>query len=195
MDPTGPICQQCVDARNTKLALEQQQAGNSGNGGNNSAIGKSGKISHSTKAPAVVGAALAMRSNGANKAQIARGLKISHNTVDKILRETEFDSQVALGRAKAVGLIPEALDGVKKAFAKGDGPTSCRFLEGVGVIGKDAMGTKSNAASDMQAIFNQCQVLINEAAPAASPNPEEEITISAKVVNDNPAKDPDSHED
>jgi hypothetical protein len=49
-EATGPICQQCVNARNTKRALEEQQAGNPGN---ELGVGKSGKQRRSTKAPSV----------------------------------------------------------------------------------------------------------------------------------------------
>ena len=56
--------------------------------------------------------------------------------MDKILDETEFDAQIALGRSQAAGLIPKALKGAEMAFEKGDGATSCRFLEGMGVLGE-----------------------------------------------------------
>ena len=137
IEATGYICQDCVNVRETRRALEEGRlAGNAGKYGNVSGSGKLGKVSRSTKAPVVIGAVMANRANGANKAEIARRLKISHNTVDKILDETEFDAQIALGRSQAVGLIPKALKGAEMAFEKGDGATSCRFLEGMGVLGE-----------------------------------------------------------
>ena len=135
-----------MNVRETRRALEEGKlAGISGNG---SVPGKTGNRSRSTKAPAVVGAVLAKRAIGENKRQIARELKISPNTVDKILDESEFDAQIAFGRSQAVGLIPNAMEGLKVAFAKGDGSTSCRFLEGIGVLGEDKSRRGTSMASD-----------------------------------------------
>ena len=159
-----------MNVRETRKALEEcRKAGNNGNGG---LLGKSGKRNRSTLAPVIQGAVLAKRANGANKAQIARDLKISHNTVDKILDETEFDAQIAEGRSKAVGLIPEALGGLKVAFAKGDGATSCRFLEGMNVLGvqNDRPGKPDSDIHLMQSI----QMLIRPETPV--------ITVEAQTV-------------
>jgi len=65
MESTGPICQQCVNVRNTKVALEEQEASKSGN---RDKLGKSGSD------------ALAKRALGENYSQIARETRSSRNT-------------------------------------------------------------------------------------------------------------------
>ena len=50
-EQSGPICQECVNVRNTRMALAGQEAGNSGN---EMKAGKSGKSQHSIGAPTVI---------------------------------------------------------------------------------------------------------------------------------------------
>ena len=183
IESSGHICQDCMNVRETRKALDEGKlAGIASNGGNPNSPGKSGKVSRSTKAPVVIGAVLAKRANGANKAEIARDLRISHNTVDKILSETEFDSQIALGRSQAIGLIPEALSGAKMAFAKGDGATSCRFLEGVGVLGEKAQGRHHPDSVRAQQAIN----ILIKAGPSDNPLSGSLAGTLPKMLPDNP---------
>ena len=163
--------------------------------GNVESSGKSGKRPRSTKAPAIIGAVLEKRVHGASKAAIARDLKLSHNTVDKILEQTEIDARIAEGRSKALGLIPNAIEGAKLAMAKGDGSTSIRFLEGIGVLGDDKASRGNGMGTDaalnvairnlylqhpavhsalMSMPFNQAQPQSNSTAP---------ITVEAQSVD------------
>jgi hypothetical protein len=192
MESNGPTCEQCVDVRNTKLALAEQATGNSGK---EPAAGKSGKPRRSTKAPAVKAAVILKRANGEHWSQISKDLQISKNTAKAIVEESEIDRQIENYRGQVIGLIPKAIAAMDTQLSKGDGSLGRQLLGDIGVIGKDAMGAKNSAVEGMQAMFKQCQVLINQAAPEPAPSPKEAITISAEVVNDNPAKDPDSHED
>jgi hypothetical protein len=167
MESNGPVCQDCVNLRETKRAIAEGQL--SGNTGNGAMPGKSGKATRSTKAPAIMGAVLAKRAVGESKAKIARELRISHNTVDAIIKQTDFDAKIAEGRAQAVELIPEALSGAQKAFAKGDGATSCRFLEGLRVLGEDRKPKALAMYADV-ALMNTINMLYNP-SPKIDPEP------------------------
>jgi hypothetical protein len=90
MESTGPVCQQCVNVRNTKAALAEQEAGKSGN---QDKLGKSGKQRRSIKAPAFVGTVLAKRALGENYSQIAREARSSRNTVKQIIAESDLTNK------------------------------------------------------------------------------------------------------
>jgi len=177
IEPSGPICQECVNARQMRMALAETQE--NGNGGNVSAAGNAGKRPRTTKAPAIVGAVLAKRANGANKAQIARDLKMSTNTVNKILDESEFDVQIAEGRRACVGLIPKAVTAVNTQLSRGDGTLGLKLLENLQVIGESAANPKNN--THLEEVFQSVQVLIQgDNKPVST----ESITVEAQAGGD-----------
>jgi len=179
MESTGPICQQCVNTRNTKVALAEQEAGKSGNP---KGIGKSGKPRRSIKAPAFVGTVLAKRAMGQNYSQIARDTGSSRNTVKAIVAECEFDQQIAEGRRSCVALIPKAVAAVDTQLSKGDGTLGRQLLNDTGVIGEHFFKAKDQDVNALQGVFNSVQVLIN-AGKAPEPAPAQVIDIVPADIN------------
>ena len=74
------------------------------------------------------------RGSGESKLQIAKGLHVAPGTVHNVLKEADFDEQILQSRSDCGNLLPQAIEGLKKAFAKGEGATCCRFLEGMNVL-------------------------------------------------------------
>lgn len=113
----------------------------------------SGKKSRSTIAPATKNAILARRANGQSKLSIARDVHVAPGTVRKVLDEADFDRLIQQSRSDCVGLLPLAQEGLKKAFAKGDGAACLRFLEGMGVLGEDK--SRRNGTMQINTVLHQ----------------------------------------
>lgn len=74
---------------------------------------------------------------------IAREMQISRPTVYKVLDETNIDAMLESGRLGIAKLIPKAIDVVDKRLDKGSESAAFGVLNGIGVIGKDAVQGKS----------------------------------------------------
>lgn len=78
---------------------------------------------------------IAKHLNGESKSQIARDLDLSRPTVRNILEESEVSSIVEAGRSDCVGLVPDAVSGLKHGIVdKRDWRASATLLRGVGVL-------------------------------------------------------------
>jgi hypothetical protein len=186
MENTGPICQQCVNVRNTKAALAEQEAGKSGN---QEKLGKSGKLRHSTKAPAYVGRVLAKRALGENYSQIARETHSSRNTVKQIIAESDFDQQFAEGRRSCMGLIPKAVAAMDTQLSKGDGTLGRQFLNDVGVIGERFVQSKPHdVAVAMQNIHNQIQIYLGKVGDPLAQTKTDVIDVKEQVSENHDIK-------
>lgn len=119
------------------------------------------RIRKSRKAPSVKAAVITRRVNGESKLEIAKDLGITRNTVTTILEESNVEQYLNEHRANAIELIPLAHNAVKTKLIKGDGNLGRQILVDMAVIGPEAQSTKP-VTSQMAAIFNQCQVLIQQ---------------------------------
>lgn len=57
---------------------------------------------------------------------------------------------------------------MRKSFAKGDGSTSCRFLEGVGVLGEDK--SRRNGIMQVNAVLHQQILALVQPKPVETTN-------------------------
>jgi DNA-binding XRE family transcriptional regulator len=133
----------------------------------------------SRKPAAFKSAIVARIAAGHTKTRIAKDLGIARNTVRAIADETNIERELEAYRPDAVKLIPKAFQALEKSLDRGDGALGIRYLEDMAVIGERAHKT-SNAASQMSAIFQQCQVLIQQAPAVAQPS-NEQSNVDAQV--------------
>lgn len=139
-----------------------------------------GKKSRSTIAPATKNAILAKRANGQSKLSIARDVHVAPGTVRKVLDEADFDQLIQQGRSDCAGLLPEAIEGLKRAFAKGEGATCYRFLEGMGVIGEDK--SRRNGTMHVNAVLHQQILNLAQPGTTIAPEGEQPRVIDAQTV-------------
>ena len=71
------------------------------------------------KSPVVQAAVIAKHMLGDSKSQIAEDLGMGRNTVTAILGDAELNRIVAQGKADIYRMIPEAVNGIRKAIKRG----------------------------------------------------------------------------
>ena len=150
------------------------------------------KPKKSNKAPAVKAAVLVSRANGTDKRKIARELGIARQTVESIISEANLDQQLASGRITCATLIPEAVSAIGVSLKKGDGELGRKFLNDMGVIGRDSQGKPPLEAVHLsQAInimFKAKEVEIsgtlhqNSAQPSTNPPQKNTEVIDTTIV-------------
>ena len=143
------------------------------------------KKSRSTIAPTVKNAILVKRASGQSKLSIAKEMHVAPGTVRKVLTEADFDQLIQQGRSDVMELVPDAIQGIKKACAKGDGSTAIRLLEGVSVLGPKPRKLPSDPALTL-AIQNLMGNVTLQVASA-------EKAINAEVISTNSSSPSSSH--
>ena len=131
------------------------------------------KTRKSIKAPIVKGQVLLRRAQGQPKSRIAKDLGMAHNTVTSILREADFDGQIARGQALCSTLVTKAVDVVDQRLTKGSENAAFKLLEGIGVLGRESKPTRppdTGLTLAIQNLMGNVSVTTtNSALPAEQP--------------------------
>ena len=96
------------------------------------------------KSPVVQAAVLAKAMVGESKRQIAEDLGLGRNTVTGILGDTELNQLVLSGKTSIYRMIPEAVEGIRKAIKRGKTTEEAQLvLRSTGVLEPEQTGAPS----------------------------------------------------
>jgi|SRR5579859_133176 len=133
------------------------------------------KSAKSRKAPAIKTAVILSRVEGKPWSHIAKDLGIAVNTAKAIVEESDVDRQLSTAHALSTTLLPKAIQAVEKTLDKGDGILGLNFLKWQ--LG-DSPNSKNGQQNALNAVFQQCQVLIQS---AVTPQPQQPTQVSGPV--------------
>lgn len=107
----------------------------------------------SRKSPVIKAQVIAKRTLGMPKAQIARETGLARMTVNAIVSEADLDNQLENYRTQAIAIVPRALESVHDALGPGgDASIGIRYLEGMAIIGDNAIRSARDSARATAAI-------------------------------------------
>lgn len=135
----------------------------------------------SRKAPAIQSAILAKRAVGTSKRQIAKQMQISPNTVTSVLELNNFDAQLTEGRALCSVLIPESVRVVKHRLAQNSETAAFRVLEGLGVLGDKAIGSKQPVQIELSQAIG---IMFKQAPQIQADVQQTAITVTTEPVHE-----------